>query len=383
MPDLTRNPDEGKIDCETGELIHSVNDRRRQEVDGLLQRGGVLVCFMQPLMTHSYICRRKGEDRWHFVTNYDWLPEHTELPEIKCSTGVTIDFVDSGHPFSEYLNTRPRWSAYVEKDACKNWKVLASAFETHAVSLAKRVGLGNIILLPSYYDYHNGELLERCIVKLLGDKKTMPQPGWAKDVLVPGQQELVAKVVEITGKIDSLDEQRKKLTDEKDRLERWKYLLYEKGKHQLEPVVRDALALLGCNVETQPDKDSDGAVACDYGTALLEVVGSNGTIRIEKLGELVRNEGNFISKKGGKVKGILVGNPFCDQPLEGRPPKDSQKHLFAKELIESAEQQGITVLLSTDLYRVVCRILEGKSSDGDRRSVQERIFNGKGLVRLV
>lgn len=160
-------------------------------------------------------------------------------------------------------------------------------------------------------------------------------------------------------------------------------MLYEKGKHQLEPVVRDALALLGCHVEPQPDKDSDGLVNFEYGVALLEVVGSKATIKIEKLGELIKNIGNFISGKGITVKGILVGNPFCDEPLDNRPPKGSQKKLFATELLESAEQQSITVLLSTDLYKVVCRILSGKLPDIQKQSVRERIFNGKGLVRLV
>ena len=81
--------------------------------------------------------------------------------------------------------------------------------------------------------------------------------------------------------MSALEKEREALINNNDKLERWKYLLYEKGKHQLEPVVCDALAMLGCNVEPQPDKDSDGTVKCDYGNALLEVVGSKGTIKIE------------------------------------------------------------------------------------------------------
>ncbi|MEE8619290.1 MAG: hypothetical protein V3S84_04090 [Dehalococcoidales bacterium] len=227
---------------------------------------------------------------------------YRELGEIKYSKGNTIDYIDSGHPFSEYLDTKPPWSAYIDKDACENWKILASAFGTHAVSLTKRVGLGHIILLLSYYDYHNGELLERCIIKLLGDRESTPEPSWAKDILVPGQQELISKIIEISDQIDTLEKGRKELIDEKANLERWKHLLYEKGKHQLEPVVRDALALLGCTVKPQPDKDSDGAVACDYGTALLKVVGSKGIIRIEKLGELKKIWVTSLRKKEPMLK---------------------------------------------------------------------------------
>lgn len=373
------------LTTESWELISEVNKKRREQVNGLLQRAGVVVCFLEPLRNYSYKRRHQGRDYWSSKTNYDWLMEDidSELGGIKFGTGQTIDNIDSGHPFSEYLNIKSSWSAYVSVSACKNWKVLASAFGTHAVSLAKRVGLGHILLLPSYYDHHNGELLERCIVKLLGDREATPQPSWAKAILVPGQAELNSKVAEVSDQIDALTEQRQSLINEWNKLERWKWLLYEKGKHQLEPVVREALALLGCSVESEPDKASDGAVVSDYGTALLEVVGSKSTIKIEKLDQLMRNIGNFFETKRSKVKGILVGNPFCDESLDNRPPKDTQKQLFGTELIESAEQLSIAVLLTTDLYEVVSRILRGELSEKERQSLRERIFNGKGLLRLV
>ncbi|GAF82499.1 unnamed protein product, partial [marine sediment metagenome] len=155
-----------------------------------------------------------------------------------------------------------------------------------------------------------------------------------------------------------------------------------KGKHQLQPIVQEALRLIGFKVEDQPDKDSDGLVTSEYGCALLEVAGSTGTIRIEKFGELVTNVGNFIKQKGQKVGGILVGNPFCEEPIDNRPPKDSQKQLFAKELLESAEKQDIAVLLSADLYELVTRILSDKISDNQKLSVRQKIFEANGLLRL-
>jgi len=381
------NRENGILTSESLDILSAINEKRREQVNGLLQRGGIIVCFLEPL--REYRCRRhhQGKDYWYYRTNYDWLmePAHIrkELGEIKYSKGKTIDYIDSGHPFSEYLNTKPPWSAYVDKDACEDWKVLADAYGTHAVSLAKRVGLGHIILLPSHYDYHNGELLERCIIELIGEKETRPQPSWAKAILVPGQEEVIAKITKVNQQIDALERDRKTYIDASNKLERWKWLLWEKGKHQLEPVVREALALLGCHVETQPDKDSDGLVTCDFGNALIEVGGSDGTIKIDKLSQLTKHIGNFLAVKRRQPKGILVGNPFCREPLENRPPKGSQKRLFAKELIEDAEQLGITVLISTDLYEVVHRILSNKLSETEKQSLQERIFNGKGLVKLI
>jgi hypothetical protein len=379
--------DEGQLNSNKGRILVALNVDRRKQAKGLLQRGGVIVCFMEPMVRSYFKYNIEGEEHFISVTNYDWLIQSSEIEKelggIKYSKGETVDYIDSGHPFFEYLNIRPSWLAYVDKKACQDWRVLASAFGTNVVSLAKRVGLGQIILLPSYYHHNNGELVEHCIKKLLAGKEITPQPEWAKAILAPGQQELISKITQINEQADALEKERGNIIDANDKLERWKCLLYAKGKHQLEPVVRDALAIVGCNVEPQADKDSDGAVTCDYGIALLEIVGSKRTIKIEKLGELTKNMGNFLAEKGSKVKGILVGNPFCEEPLDNRPPKDTQKALFANELIESAEQQSITVLLSTDLYKVVSRSLSNKFPEVEKQSLRERIFKGKGLVRLL
>jgi hypothetical protein len=369
---------DNEVVADYGAYLKKINRDRREEVYSLLKNGGVVVCLMNAVH-HVYFSL---EDSTLSISNYDWLLKPREL-NIKSARGQTINYIDSGHPFSEYLNTKPSWSAYVDKDACEEWKVLASAFGTHALSLAKRVGLGHIILLPSYYDYNNDVILERCIIKLMGDKEVTPQPNWAKDILVPGQKELISKITQINEQVDALEKERGTIIDANDKLERWKYLLYAKGKHQLEPVVQEALALIGCKVEPQPDKDSDGVVTFEHGKALLEVGGSKGTIKIDKIGELTKNMGNFISTQETTVKGILVGNPFCEELLNNRPPKGSQKKLFATQLLETAEQQSITVLLSTDLYRAVSRILSDKLSKTEKQSLRERIFNGKGLVKLV
>lgn len=375
------------ITYQNGGTLSNLNERRREQLRSLLKRAGVIVCFMLPISFVKYSMRYANKDRWFYISNYDWLfteaDRRDELGDIQGSKGTTIENINPTHPFSDYLNTKPAWSAYVDISNCKEWRILASAFGTHAISLARGVELGHIILLPSDYSFDKGQMLEQCIRKLLQVDETTPPPNWVKDILVPGEQEIINGIVEIDEQISSLEKGRESKLSDKRELERWKYLLYEKGKYHLEPIVRDALKLIDCAVDLQPDKDSNGLVVSDYGTALIEVVGSKGTIRIEKLGELTTNMGNFISAKKKPVKGILVGNPFCEQALDNRPPKQSQKPLFAKELLESAQQQGITVLLSTDLYQVVTSILDGKFGAEEKQSLRQRIFEGSGLVVLA
>jgi hypothetical protein len=380
------------VTSQIGRNLANINDRRREELRILFKRAGVVVCFMLPMsfVHYSYKYTTSGaasRDRTVYISNYDWLftgeDRSDALGRIQGSKGTTIENINPTHPFSDYLNTKPAWSAYVDINDCEEWRILASAFGTYAIALDKRVELGHIILLPSNYYSEKGRMLERCMEKLLQVDETTPPPNWVKDILVPGEQEIINCIVGVDGQISSLEKEREAKLSEKRELERWKYLLYKKGKHHLEPVVRDALKLIGCDVEPQPDKDSNGLVVSDHGTALIEVGGSKGTIRIEKLGELTTNMGNFMSEKKKPVKGILIGNPFCELDLDDRPPKRSQKPLFAKELLEGAQRQGITVLLSTDLYQVVISILSGKFGAEEKQSIRQRIFEGSGLVMLA
>lgn len=381
-----RDSDKNILDMDCGRALVALNHRRRNEAKGLLRRGGVIVCFLQPLQTYTYTYVSRGTPGKTTLTNYDWLMDANDrkiqLGIIRYSTGESIELVDSNHPMAEYLKTKPSWSAYIEKDDCPDWKILAMAFDTNVLSLAKRVDLGHIVFLPSYYHYENGEVLEKCIARLLKNKDFSHQPPWARKIIVPGQTELMGKIGKLNLQISTLENERDIAVAQERELDRWKYLLYEKGKHHLEPVVREVFSLIGCSVTPQADKDSDGIVSCEEDVALLEATGSKGSIKMEKLGELNTNMGNYISRKGSKVKGILVGNPFCEEALDNRPPKDSQKPLFAKELVESAEQQGITILLTTDLYKVVTQVINASIKPAELSQMLRAIFKGRGLVRL-
>ncbi len=63
--------DEGILSAKNGLILAEVNVKRREQVIGLLQRGGVVVCFMQSLRSYTYNWSYEGADRWNYVTNYD------------------------------------------------------------------------------------------------------------------------------------------------------------------------------------------------------------------------------------------------------------------------------------------------------------------------
>lgn len=363
-------------------FANKVNADRRKQVKGLIQKKGAIICFLQPFRFWQSL------DESILVSNYDWLFDtreiSTQFGNIVYGTGTTINYIDPHHYFTEYLSIKPNWNAYIPVDSCDQtkWKFIASAFGTHLLSLESTTKTGHIILLPSEYQSKNGKLLEQCITKLLGDQEVTPTPEWAKSIIVPGQDEIIKELDEVNIEIKAASEKQSILISHIEELDSWKWLLYETGKHRLEPIVHKALSLLGCKVEPQPDSDSDGKVETEFGIALLEIEGAKGTIKIDKISQLLKNIANFLAQEGILPKGILVGNPFrLEEPLN-RPPNDSQKKLFSTEVLSTAEMQNMSVLSSTDLYEIVCLILDNKLTTTQIESIRKRIFHEKGLVRL-
>lgn len=370
------------ITREFASFATDVSFQRREQVKGLMQKNGALICFLQPYLSW------KTANATRFISNYSWLfgigEVSSQLGNILYGTGTTLDYINPNSHFTQYLSTRPTWNAYIPADSYnqKKWKIIASAFGTHLLSLISTTETGYIIILPSEYQPQNGELLEKCITKLLGDKDITPIPQWAEFTIVPGQEKILKDLDEVNTKIEASKQQQNILTSNIAELESWKWLLYETGKHRLEPIVHKALSLLGCKVQPQPDSDSDGRVETEFGIALLEIEGTKETVKIEKISQLLKNIANLLTEEGVPAKGILVGNPFRLEDLPNRPPKNSQKKLFSDEVLSTAEMHNISVLLTTDLYAIICHILDDKLTTQQIKSLRERIFQGKGLVTL-
>lgn len=376
------NRDSDIITREFATFADAVNSHRRQQVTGLMQKNGALICLLQPHLSWQ------TADKDRHISNYSWLFDpveiHAQFRSIQYGTGTTFNYIDPNHHFTEYLSTKPKWNAFILVDSCDQtkWKTISSAFTTHLLALSSTIETGHTIFLPSQYDPLHGELLETCITKLLGDKDITPMPEWAKSIIVPGQDKMLENLNHVNTKIEALKERQSILVSKISELENWKWLLYETGKHRLEPIVHKALSLLGCKVQPQPDSDSDGKVETEFGIALLEIEGSKETVKIKKISQLIKNQANFLSQEGVTTKGILVGNPFRLEKLHNRPPKNSQKKLFSDEVLRTAEMHNISVLLTTDLYETVCLILAKKLAPAKIENLRKRIFQGKSLVTL-
>jgi hypothetical protein len=269
------------IDSDAAAFIEATSKKRSKEIEGLLELGGVVVCFMRPLTSWWY------ERKWHerktkeWVTNYDWLGSDllSELSNWEAGNGDTVGLCDQNHTFAPYLKQKPSWTAFVRHDKdYSHWKVLAKAYGTHDLALSRRQGRGHIVLLPSGRFDGDAALLESCIKSLLGEKEPREKPIWVREIIVPQQKEIQQKIQDAEDKIDTLRKEKDELSASDEQLERWKWLLWETGRDHLEQVIREALTLIGCQVEPQPVEESDGKVVSEFGTAILEVEGTVDTV---------------------------------------------------------------------------------------------------------
>ena len=80
-----------------------------------------------------------------------------------------------------------------------------------------------------------------------------------------------------------------------------------------------------------------------------------------------------------KVKGVLVGNPFRKLPPAERPP--GKETLFVKEVEQMAERHDISLVLTTEMFEVVQKVLGDE--DVDRGAILRRMFENKGPIKLI
>lgn len=105
-------------------------------------------------------------------------------------------------------------------------------------------------MIPYDYSSENGSILENCIQSILEIHIPSPKPDWVKSIIVPGQEVLQPKLNEINQSVEDLRSKAEQINSDIEQLEKWKYLLYEKGEHYLQPIVRNALSIIGFQDKT-------------------------------------------------------------------------------------------------------------------------------------
>lgn len=145
---------------------------------------------------------------------------------------------------------------------------------------------GNVVFLPNFEQLDEGQCFEACR-EYRYEREGTPVPVWCEKVPLPGLLAANEKIIEIDETLRNVEGAKREANRERDDLLAYKKLLYEKGKTQLEPIVRRALNQIGFKStpgETIPDTgfEIDGRTTVGSSPGILEIKGSKKQIALDE-----------------------------------------------------------------------------------------------------
>jgi len=377
----------------TGHRIARNINRRKLEARQFLKCGRLLICILRALDV-AYLCSHVGdapnpreEDKW--VNNYGWFPlQYSDSVDFLLpASGDKISLSDSASPFASYFNDfncQLCYEAYLREEGkpfyFENFHTIADTYGGFPVAFTFELDAGQVVFLPPVENSDPKKLADVLLGCILTNRGTIEQtepPPWLSDykASVPGLLQLEQEMETHTVNLQKLTAQLDDLGEQKAEKEKYLKLLYEQGKFQLEPVVRDALSLLGFTAkEADP---SDGLLVSHEGAALLEVEGKDDkAVNIDKCRQLLDYVVDDETKTQQAKKGILVGNGFRLKNLGERTEQ------FTRRAIESATGNHFCLLTSEILFHLVCQVLEKPDNGELKTQIRKQLLATDGLFQL-
>ncbi len=354
--------------------IQSVN------IQDSIKHGAVLLCFASEITKFS-----------DHLNNYSWLPKRTPISLGYVINSSSTDILTSSAlPFINVLEkVRSKFSSEcIIKSNLGEMPYNAILIDKaeRAVGLYMREGEGHIFILPRLEDKE--EFIKLFISSILPTlyplkfqlESILPlkSPEYIKKYFekIPGIKEVKNGIKNLDVKIVTLKETRAKEELSKIELEKWTGLIWLKHI-PLQRIIGDAFEILGLEVERPPETQHGPDLTVKYGgkEVIVEAEGSANAIDIDKGRQLYE----WLGDVDPAVEGVLVGNPFNELLIESRPSKKGQS-LFTKTLEKLAKSRGFSLVLSTDLFNLVCKKLKGEKINP--QELMNKMYEGKGVIRF-
>ena len=314
--------------------------------------------------------------RWHFYATSEFRSASRDLSH----------YLHLVHPQANdiRLNIRPLAQTRFQQPIAFELRYLAVhverpdyLFHERAEPLAVNpiVESGRVIWLPPPTEISAYEAVDLILRERYGLCFEQAPPAWVETYRLPLQ-------VPIEGEIAQYEDEMQRLTDElaaaRERLQdatRFRRLLYGQGEDVLEPVVRDALQELGAQVQEPQNRGrEDGRLVDPTGhNGMLEIKGRTGSLRLSDVRQLDQWVRDVIANEGWHSKGILITNTYCGDP----PPRRGTP--FPDNCIRTAEQFGICLMTTSQLFRALC---DHQRNELDVGAFWNTIFDTSGVCPL-
>jgi hypothetical protein len=353
--------------------------RRQEETQRLLARGHLVVCLAHPDVPHPRVTGFPGCHRYY------WLPAPAGLtyapPHLMPGEGTEVLSTEADHPFAPYIDrfrVNLLYRAHFSEGGLgPGARVFARSAGGAAVGVELAVSDGRVVFLPPIRSpatgtdrYAIAERILECVRHSLGMAAAGPPPAWAVRYALPGLAEREARRQEAERELASAEVRLAEAGAEAETLERYRRLLWQEGKHGLEPVVRDALRLLGFKVTDDPDRPAE-AVWKEQ-TLLLEAEGSSEAVDMAPHYRLRRRLEEALAKAARRQRGLIVVNGYRLQPPEERPTQ------YTDALCAAAESMRYGLVTGLQLFRAVERALG--EDEAAVAAFRERLLSAEGAA---
>lgn len=228
--------------------------------------------------------------------------------------------------------------------------------------------------LPSLPDIGAAEAVDLILAERYRISSEQRRPNWVEDCSLPAEDEVAGETARLEEEREALA---RRIADASLRAEQAgapRALLYEKGKNELEPPVRDALRDLGAKVK-EPEREGieDGLLSHAAGGAVLEIKGRKGPIKQDDVRQVVQWAADAKGRDGVDYKPLIVGNAHCETP-----PSERGEPL-APNAKSYAENSGVALLTTVQVFEALRRKQRGEF---DEAAFWRAVFDAKGEIML-
>jgi len=368
---------EGPTTSETFGLVDLLRERR-EEVERLLARGGLVVCFAYPDVPHPRVGGFTGCHRYYWLpapAGCDYGPAY-----LRPASGRQAKVADWEHPFAAYIDSHRNdvlYRAALPEGAAgfPGARVIARSPGGAVIAAEVPVGGGRVVFLPALspnlLSSTRSEVASHLVAAI---RNTLLQaaegtpPEWTEDYPLPGLQEAQRRIAEAEAKLDELEAELDEARTEYRGIERYQRILWQEGKYGFELPVRDALTLLGATSYASPDEPAVFSMAGEV--VFVEAESSTGAVGMDPHYRLRERVEQKIADDKRRPFGLVIVNGYREQAPASRQTQ------FTESLRIAAESMRYCLLEATTLFRAVKDKLEGK---GDAAAFLKRIVATEGL----
>jgi hypothetical protein len=232
-----------------------------------------------------------------------------------------------------------------------------------------------IVWLHALTELDDKKAVDLLLSRFAGIAVEQPAPDWLRAFRLPKEVSAEEAVVKSQEAVADADAQLRGAREDAARESRFGKLLYEQGKDVLEPVVREALEMLGATV-TPPGREGieDGRLVDPSGRpAMLEIKGRKGQLGLEDVRQLHGWFWTAVENEQWEGKCIVVAN----LKLSERP--DLRDDLIAPNAAKFASDHKIAILLTTQLHEA---LRQHHAGSFDSAAFWDAVFAAAGLVDL-